>query len=139
MVGALMLVVVERVPILKRARTCENSIPSHLKAKQVKYVAYVAHLPNFTFIGRIEASGRLPRCRVVHKVVRFETRETKRQQLTHFMRRKMGWKCGAEKSTKSPKSLLFDVEMNQIDKSQRTNARELRTMETTHTQEKKWG
>ena len=77
MVGALMLVVVERVPVLNRARACENSIPSHLKAKQVKYGAYVAHLPNFTFIGRIEASGRLPRCRVVHKVVRFETRETK--------------------------------------------------------------
>ena len=77
MVGALMLVVVERVPVLNRVRTCENSIPSHLKAKQVKYVAYVAHLPNFTFVGRIEASGRLPRCRVVHKVVRFETRETK--------------------------------------------------------------
>ena len=50
MVGALMLVVVEMVPILNRARTCENSIPSHLKAKQMKYGVYVAHLPNVTLI-----------------------------------------------------------------------------------------
>ena len=77
MVGALMLLVVERVPVLKRARTCENSIPSHLKAKQVKYVAHVAHLPNFTFVGRIEASGLCQGIGSFNKVIRVETRELK--------------------------------------------------------------
>ena len=33
----LWLVVVERIPILFRTRTCEISVPSHLKGKQVKY------------------------------------------------------------------------------------------------------
>ena len=83
MVGAFMLVVVKRVPVLNQARTCENSIPSHLKAKQVKYVAYVAHLPNFTFVGRIEASGR---CQGVGLFTRwFDSKQEKPKATTHTL------------------------------------------------------
>ena len=78
----------------------------------------------------------LPRCRVVHKVA--ELKQEKPKATTHTLyEEKMGLKCGTEKSTKSLKSLLFDVETNQNDKSQNNQCTRIwNNVNHTHAREK---